>query len=308
MDIVREDRTVATNGVPVPIWGPDIAIGFNTSKIYLVDQRTNITEFEKSESLIEMAHQMHNDFENGRRGKSFHNIDHIKAVEQAVDAVLQKIDTDDPFGLNTALSSWNATRPPNLQVTQVEMGMAIKIATATHDLGNIIDSVGFTDNGFAPRFNKNYKSQGAEERSKQIVRTLMTGSEFSKKTLDRVVPLVEYLIGETTYDYNQTTVGFATFMRVVDQIGNALYNPTDYANNLLHEMLAENPKAEFTPYDHFNFPNTRFEYLVPNKEKRNRILETWNKRMPKVDENLTRERIKISEYLALDFNSNGRTH
>lgn len=305
MDIVNND-SIAT---PIaPVWGLEAPIAFARSKIFLVDQSPNITEFERSDKLIQIAHELHGDFEKNKRKKSFHNTDHIKAVESAVDATLGKIDTDDPFGLNNALNSWNARRSPERQATQVQMAMAIKIAVATHDLGNIVDTLGFADNGFVPRFNKSYKSSGAEDRSKHVARTLIMGMGFSDKTLNKVLPLVEHLIGETTYDFTGANTGFAPFMRTVDQIGNALYNPTDFANNLLYEMVGENPEANFVPYDHFNFANDRFGYLIPNEGMRTRILELWNKKLPKLNDGLSREPIRISDYLALNFNSNGRSH
>lgn len=308
MDALSLNMDVVKNDYVAPPWGSEVPISFSRSRVFLVDQSPNTTEFQKSEKLIQLAHDLHVDFERTKTGKSFHNIDHIKAVEGAAEATLDKIDTNDTFRLNMALSSWNARRSPRTQATQVEMGMAIKIAAATHDLGNIVDTLGFSDNGFVPRFNKAYKSKGAEERSIQVARTLMTGMGFSKKSLDSILPLVEHLIGETTYNFSGTGTGFAPFMRTVDQIGNALYNPTDYANNLLYEMVGENPEATFVPYDHFNFANSRFDYLIPNEGMRTRILELWNKSLPKFNEDLSRVPVKISEYLALNFNSNGRTH
>lgn len=283
----------------------DYPIGYSA---LVFKNRESSSDFERIDNVRQIAREMHIAFEKNKPELSFHNIHHIKAVEEATNLLLEKIDSSDPFNLKVALASWNSKRPGNQRLSQVEMELGIKLAVSTHDLGNIIDTIGFTDFGFTPRFNRGYKSQGAEERSKQIVQTLLMGSDLPKEKISKLLPFVQYLIEETKFNYSHSQTGFACFMRTVDQIGNSFFNRTDFAKNLLYEMQEENPEAVFNPKSHFNFARQRFAILVPSQYVRDGILRIWNRELPKEDIVYSDTNMKIADYLATNINSNGRTH
>ena len=266
--------------------------------------REKVSDFEKVDNVRQIAREMHVAFEKGKDRQSFHNVHHIEAVEVATNLLLEKIDYSDPFGLKAALASWNSKKPLNERLSQVDMELGIKLAVSTHDLGNIVDTLGFTDSGFTPRFNRGYRSQGAEERSKQIVQTLLMGSGVSREKINKLLPFVQYLIDETKFNFLDSKTGFACFMRTVDQIGNGLFNTTDFATNLLYEMYGENPDATFVPKSHFNFARQRFSVLVPSQETRDGILKIWNRELPEEKQDYANTNTKIADYLATYINPN----
>jgi len=204
---------------------------------------------------------------------------------------------NDPLGIMADLTKWNEQHPDG-QIKQEELLTVIKLAFACHDLGNIAEKALIGPNNETRLvFLSQYKADGAEDRSQEITEIVIKASPMPEEQKARFLPLIQHLINETKF-MPEKEAPFGIFSRVVDQIGNDLFNTNEERIvGLLEEMGAENPYAEFLPYFFFNFARERFGQLVPNDNERASILGIWGKELPEEKIGLSQEPIKVTEWL-----------
>jgi hypothetical protein len=135
-----------------------------------------------------------------------------------------------------------------------------------------------------------YTAKGAEERSIQIAREIIEKSGLYDEKKNRYLLLIKHLIGQTTFqptdeDKNKP---FATFVRVVDQIGGNLFN-TQSREESIFGLVEENVFEKYekgetfilNPYRFFNFVNLRLPDLVGDG-KAKMVFEAFEKEPPPI--------------------------
>ena len=243
----------------------------------------------------------HNEFnrKKWKKNPSFHNIHHAIAVMYSAQKLIQAaLKGNDPLEIKNDLKRWN--RKSHCQIEPKELTQVAILAFALHDTGNILKTIIIgPESKPTPQFLEKYTAEGAEERSQEIAEKL-TGAYSQKmpeENFSRFLPLIQHLIGETKFNLEEKAP-FGVFTRVIDQVGNNLFNTnTKRAVGLLQEIYKENPKTKFIPHHFFNFTRKRFEQLIPSKDKRNSILKIWGKKLPKEKTRLPQEPIEIGAWL-----------
>lgn len=82
------------------------------------------------------------------------------------------------------------------------------------------------------------------------------------------------------------------------KIGNDFFSANEErVPGLLEEIYADNSDAVINPHFFFNFVRERFPQLVPDENTRKRILEIWGKELPEERAGLSREPIRVEEWL-----------
>lgn len=241
----------------------------------------------------------HNEFDQKiwKNEASFHNAEHIRATIIAAEILVEKALTgNDPLKIMDDLEKWNREHPSK-QIEREELSKVVRLAFASHDLGNIAQEATEQDGKVSLIFLPQYMAKGGEDRSQKIAKTVMENSKIPEEQKRKWLPLVQHLINETKFML-EGKVSFGVFTRVVDQIGNNLFNTNEkMVIGLLKEMLVENPQAEFTPYSFFNFAKGRFGQLVPNENTRASILEIWGKKLPEDKKELSQKPVKVEDWL-----------
>lgn len=229
---------------------------------------------------------------------SFHDQDHVLATIKAGTRLWQAAcqEDRDPLEIKRNLELWNQSHPRNA-VDEAELGKGMEIAFACHDLGNIAAKAKKENGGVKIIFHDAYRAKGAEERSQKIAKTIIKVSDLDEELKGRLLPLVVHLIGEAVYTGGQDKP-FGVMVRVVDQIGNDLFNANqEKAKGLLEEMRAEDAGATFNPDFFFNFARQRFPQLVASQATRQAILEIWEKSLAGEVTGLPNEQVSVRDFL-----------
>jgi len=251
----------------------------------------------------------HLTFESSWNNPSYHNEIHILAVICAFLEILPTLGHDDIFAIENTLNTWNQNRKS--KITLAEFTIAMIIALAAHDLGNILETVQEEERNLKPSFHCNsfYKAADAEERSKQIASVLIShkfnqavGAEersqvgvsvsISEADITKIIELVQHLIEQTKFQPTPSTESKQTpwwlLIQIIDQIGGnvvllstellekpACTKPNYYVSTvagLIIEMFQAGRDTPINLDDFLNFIVSRLKILVPDEEEAKKIL------------------------------------
>jgi hypothetical protein len=222
--------------------------------------------------LVNKALNFHKEFDKKWRENytySFHNQYHIKACIASIKKLLEAaLKGEDPLRIRENLDKWNQGHKSNISLK--DFALILILAFAFHDLGNIAEvrdgEITFLDG---------YKSEGAEERSKEIALKLMNG-KIKKEWQELILHLIE----ETKFNITEERP-FSILVRVIDQIGGNLFNDDrTRVLGLILELVKEKGRFTFNPYKFFNFVRVRIGELITQQEIKS-VLEIWGKELPK---------------------------
>jgi len=225
------------------------------------------------EVLVNKALNFHKEFDKKWRENypySFHNQYHIKACINSIKKLLEAaLKGKDPLKIKEDLDKWNQEHKSH--ITLEDFTLILILAFAFHDLGNIAEvrdgEITFLDG---------YKSEGAEERSKEIALKLMEKKKIKREWQELILHLIE----ETKFNIEDVRP-FSILVRVIDQIGGNLFNEDKTrVLGLILELVREKGIFTFNPYNFFNFVRIRIEELITQQEIKS-VLEIWGKDLPK---------------------------
>ena len=242
-----------------------------------------------AQKILEFSLLTHLQFDSNWAKPSFHNEIHILAVICAFLEILPTLRHDDIFAIENTLNTWNheseISESSTSPITLAEFTIAMIIALAIHDLGNILQAIQEQE-GKNPKaiFHEVYNAEGAEERSKAIASVLIT--EFyqavDEAKIQQIKRLVQHLIEQTKFQPNPNLTekgAWWLLVQIIDQIGGNMVllstNPNYYVSalaGLIIEILTVRAADKINLTNFLNFIAPRLEILVPNKEKANEIL------------------------------------
>ncbi len=208
---------------------------------------------------------------------AFHNQDHVQATIDAATLLVEAAhNSNDPLHLLDDLKTWN-TLHPEAAIDEPDLLKVVQLAFACHDLGNILSEKNTTEElhqitpKHKPNYLPHYTATGAEDRSRVLATKLGIKKQF--------IPLIQHLIDQTKPESAQIDkkLPFSQFARVVDQLGNQIFNKNRaYPAGLIAEDLKEGkPRPEtYNPIFMLNFNNRNHSNLI-SPEVHAKILEIW---------------------------------
>ena len=233
----------------------------------------------------------HLTFESSWNNPSYHNEIHILTVIYAFLKVFFALllKNKDIFQIRNTLNTWNheseISESSTSPITLAEFTIAMIIALAIHDLGNILQAIQEQE-GKNPKaiFHEVYNAEGAEERSKAIASVLIT--EFyqavDEAKIQQIKRLVQHLIEQTKFQPNPNLTekgAWWLLVQIIDQIGGNVVllstNPNYYVSavaGLIIEIFQAGRDKPINLDDFLNFIAPRLKILVPDEEKANEIL------------------------------------
>jgi hypothetical protein len=173
----------------------------------------------------------HLTFESSWNNPSYHNEIHILTVIYAFLKVFFALllKNEDIFQIRNTLNTWNhkseTSGSSTSPITLAEFALAMIMALATHDLGNILQAIQEQEGeNPEPIFHKDYYAEGAEERSKTIASVLITkfNQVVDEAKIQQIIGLVQHLIEQTKFQPNPNLTEKGTWwllVQIIDQIG-----------------------------------------------------------------------------------------
>ena len=243
----------------------------------------------------------HLTFESSWNNPSYHNEIHILTVIYAFLKVFFALllKNKDIFQIRNTLNTWNheseISESSTSPITLAEFTIAMIIALAIHDLGNILQAIQEQEGeNPKPIFHEVYNAEGAEERSKAIASVLIT--EFyqavDEAKIQQIIGLVQHLIEQTKFqpipsiESKQTPWWF--LIQIIDQIGGnmvllstelleepACTKPNYYVSavaGLIIEIFQAGGDKPINLDDFLNFIVSRLKILVPDEEEAKKVL------------------------------------
>jgi len=242
-----------------------------------------------AQKILEFSLLTHLQFDSDWAKPSFHNEIHILAVICAFLKILPTLRHDDIFAIENTLNTWNqkseTSGSSTSPITLGKFALAMIIALAIHDLGNILQKIQEQEGeNPKPIFHEVYHAEDAEERSKAIASVLIT--EFyqavDEAKIQQIKRLVQHLIEQTKFQPNPNLTekgAWWLLVQIIDQIGGNVVllstNPNYYVSalaGLIIEILTVRAANGINLTNFLNFIAPRLKILVPNKEKANEIL------------------------------------
>ena len=242
----------------------------------------------------------HLTFESSWNNPSYHNEIHILTVIYAFLKVFFALllKNKDIFQIRNTLNTWNheseISESSTSPITLAEFTIAMIIALAIHDLGNILQAIQEQE-GKNPKaiFHEVYNAEGAEERSKAIASVLIT--EFyqavDEAKIQQIKRLVQHLIEQTKFQPNPNLTekgAWWLLVQIIDQIGGnmvllstelleepACTKPNYYVSavaGLIIEIFQAGGDKPINLDDFLNFIVSRLKILVPDEEEAKKIL------------------------------------
>ncbi len=215
---------------------------------------------------------------------SYHNERHIAAVCDALDEVVQAMEAgSDPFGLARDARRWaEATGEPT--PGPGDLGTALGVAFACHDLGNIAASsrISLHEGGLGLEHARYYDSSAlyttpaVEIRSAAIAHALLLARGGECGRIPALARLVEHLVLQTVFHFEKVTdeAPFWTPMQVVDMIGSYFFLSVprhEAIAGLFAEMRVQRPGTiPVLPF--LTSLEERFERLVVDPGARRDVL------------------------------------
>ena len=252
-----------------------------------------------AQKILEFSLSTHLQFDSDWAKPSFHNEIHILAVTYAfLKVFFALLKSEDIFQIKNTLNTWNqeseTSESSTSPITLAEFTIAMIIALAIHDLGNILQAIQEQE-GKNPKaiFHEVYNAEGAEERSKAIASVLIT--EFyqavDEAKIQQIKRLVQHLIEQTKFQPNPNLTekgAWWLLVQIIDQIGGnmvllstelleepACTKPNYYVSavaGLIIEIFQAGRDKPINLDDFLNFIAPRLKILVPEEEKANEIL------------------------------------
>jgi hypothetical protein len=242
-----------------------------------------------AQKILEFSLLTHLQFDSNWAKPSFHNEIHILAVICAFLEILPTLRHDDIFAIENTLNTWNheseISESSTSPITSGEFALAMIMALATHDLGNILQEIQEQEGeNPKPIFHEVYHAEDAEERSKAIASVLITkfNQAVDEAKIKQIIGLVQHLIEQTKFQPNPNLTekgAWWLLVQIIDQIGGNVVllstNPNYYVSTvagLIIEILTVRAANGINLTNFLNFIAPRLKILVPNKEKANEIL------------------------------------
>jgi len=231
------------------------------------------SKLEKAKEIVRFSLFAHLDFESTWDNPSFHNEIHILAVICAFLEILTPLKGNDIFEIEDTLNQWNEKN--KTKITLVEFAIAMVVALATHDLGNILVEIKEEEEGnLRPTFHQFYKAANAEERSQAIASTLIT--HFNPTRDNNRIVLVTHLIEQTKFQpqpgVEKKDEPWWLLVQIIDQIGGNVVllstNPNYYvsavAGLIIEIAKANNNTIQINLTNFLNFVASRLQTFVAN--------------------------------------------
>jgi hypothetical protein len=234
---------------------------------------------ETARRILEFSLLTHLQFDSDWAKPSYHNEIHILAVICAFLEILPTLRHDDIFAIENTLNTWNQNSETSgsstSPITLGEFALAMVMALATHDLGNILETV--QEEGENPKaiFHKVYHAEGAEERSKAIASVLITKfyQAVDEAKIQQIIGLVQHLIEQTIFQPTPSIESKQTpwwlLIQIIDQIGGNVVllstNPNYYVSTvagLIIEILKVRTTDGINLTNFLNFVAFRLNVLI----------------------------------------------
>ena len=224
-----------------------------------------------AQKILEFSLLTHLQFDSNWAKPSFHNEIHILAVTYAfLKVFFALLKSEDIFQIKNTLNTWNqeseTSESSTSPITLAEFTIAMIIALAIHDLGNILQAIQEQE-GKNPKaiFHEVYNAEGAEERSKAIASVLIT--EFyqavDEAKIQQIKRLVQHLIEQTKFQPNPNLTekgAWWLLVQIIDQIGGNVVllstNPNYYVSavaGLIIEILTVRAADKINLTNFLNF-------------------------------------------------------
>ena len=200
-----------------------------------------------AQKILEFSLSTHLQFDSDWAKPSFHNEIHILAVIYAfLKVFFALLKSEDIFQIRNTLNTWNqkseTSGSSTSPITLGKFALAMIIALATHDLGNILQEIQEQE-GENPKaiFHEVYNAEGAEERSQAIASVLITkfNQAVDEAKIKQIIGLVQHLIEQTKFQPNPNPTEKETWwllVQIIDQIGGNVVllstNPNYYVSAL----------------------------------------------------------------------------
>jgi hypothetical protein len=161
--------------------------------------------------ILEFSLLTHLQFDSHWAKPSYHNEIHILALICAFLKVFfaALFKSKDIFQIRNTLNTWNheseISESSTSPITLEEFALAIIMALATHDLGNILQAIQEQEEeNPKPIFHEVYHAEGAEERSQVIASVLITkfNQAIDEAKIQQIIELVQHLIEQTKFQPN----------------------------------------------------------------------------------------------------------
>ena len=253
-----------------------------------------------AQKILEFSLSTHLQFDSHWAKPSFHNEIHILAVIYAfLKVFFALLKSEDIFQIRNTLNTWNqkseTSGSSTSPITLGKFALAMIIALAIHDLGNILQKIQEQEGeNPKPIFHKVYNAEDAEERSKAIASVLITKfyQVVDEAKIQQIIGLVQHLIEQTKFqpipsiESKQTPWWF--LIQIIDQIGGnmvllstelleepACTKPNYYVSavaGLIIEIFQAGGDKPINLDDFLNFIVSRLKILVPDEEEAKKIL------------------------------------
>ena len=201
-----------------------------------------------AQKILEFSLSTHLQFDSHWAKPSYHNEIHILTVIYAFLKVFFALllKNKDIFQIRNTLNTWNheseISESSTSPITSGEFALAMIMALATHDLGNILQEIQEQE-GENPKaiFHEVYNAEGAEERSQAIASVLITkfNQAVDEAKIKQIIGLVQHLIEQTKFQPNPNPTEKETWwllVQIIDQIGGNMVllstNPNYYVSAL----------------------------------------------------------------------------
>ena len=232
----------------------------------------------------------HLTFESSWNNPSYHNEIHILTVIYAfLKVFFALLKSEDIFQIRNTLNTWNqkseTSGSSTSPITLGKFALAMIIALATHDLGNILQEIQEQEGeNPKPIFHEVYHAEDAEERSKAIASVLITKfyQVVDEAKIQQIIGLVQHLIEQTKFQPNPNPTEKETWwllVQIIDQIGGNVVllstNPNYYVSTvagLIIEILTVRAANGINLTNFLNFIAPRLKILVPDEEEAKKIL------------------------------------
>ena len=243
-----------------------------------------------AQKILEFSLLTHLQFDSNWAKPSFHNEIHILAVICAFLEILPTLRHDDIFAIENTLNTWNheseISESSTSPITLAEFTIAMIIALAIHDLGNILQKIQEQEGeNPKPIFHKVYNAEDAEERSKAIASVLITKfyQVVDEAKIQQIIGLVQHLIEQTIFQPIPSTESKQTpwwlLIQIIDQIGGNVVllstNSNYYVSavaGLIIEIFQAGRDTPINLNDFLNFIVSRLEILVPDEKEAEKVL------------------------------------
>lgn len=231
------------------------------------ERNTQIELSSSVDTIISRSLYAHTLFDQEWNKPSYHNQFHIAATLETVDVAFTSLHTNDPLEITAQMEQWNQQYPDYHISDPLLLRQAFRIAFACHDLGNITADEPISSGGELVLADE-YRSVGAEDRSKVICKKFIndTLGDHPQRTL--VTTLAEHIIDQTKFGQRQFPENpFWTLVQTIDQIGSAYFSRRQNEELVAGLIQEANGNMKLKLVDMIGFTNTRLDSLFPDQKR-----------------------------------------